>query len=179
MKSTEFLEREERNVRSLIEMLEHAIERTGNAKDVPPYMLKEIIELLQVYIHGPHKMREDMILTSFRDDSREAPAEECDDIRASLRKYERFLFKVIDAYDLGYHGARAVFARYGGQYVFALRQYIKLENELVIRWVGDREERDKEILKQFRKIKGRVKRYSERGLTRMETLKSELSTVTA
>ncbi len=179
MKSTEFLEREKRNVQSLLEMLEHAIGRMGNEKDVPPYMLKEIIELLQIYIHGPHKMREDIILTTLHNDSREVPAVEYHEIHASLRKYERFLFKVIDAYDLGYHGARSVFARYAGQYVFALRQYIKLENEMLIKWIGDREERDKEILKQFRKIKGRVRKSSERGLMRTETLRSELNTVTA
>ncbi len=151
MKSTEFLEREARNVKSLLEMLDHAIERMNIGKDVPGYMLKEIIELLQIYIHGPHKMREDMILTSFNNDSRDVPSIEYREIRTSLRKYERFLFRVIDAYDLGYHGARSAFALYAGKYVSAFRQYMGLEKELLIKWVGGREERDREMLKQFRK----------------------------
>ena len=73
MKSTEFVEREARNVKSLLEILDQAIGRMGTGKDIPGYMLKEIIELIQTYIHGPHKMREDMILTSFHNDSRTAP----------------------------------------------------------------------------------------------------------
>jgi len=179
MKSTEFLEREARNVKSLLEMLEHAIGRLDIGKDVPGYMLKEIIELLQIYIHGSHKMREDMILTSFHKDSRDVPTTGYREIHTSLRKYERFLFKVIDAYDLGYDGARKVFARYAGQYLSALRQYIGLEKELLIMLIGDREERDKEILKQFKKIRGRVKTKNERGLVRVQALRSVLGTVTA
>ena len=96
-----------------------------------------------------------------------------------LRKYERFLFKVIDAYDLGYDGARKVFALYAGEYVVTLREYIGLERELLVKWVGGREERDREMLKQFRKIRGRVKRNSQRGLMRTEMLRSELGNVTA
>lgn len=179
MKATDFLEKEARNVTSILEMLNHAIGRLDVGKDVPPYMLKEIIELLQLYIHGPHKMREEMILSSFQNDSRAVPPVEYSEIHSSLRKYERFLFKVIDAYDLGYVGARKVFAHYAGQYITALTQYIGLEKELLIKWIGGREERDKEMLKQFRKIRVRVKRSNERGHMRAETLRSELGTVTA
>ena len=60
-----------------------------------------------------------------------------------------------------------------------LREYIGLEKELLIKWVGDREERDREMLKQFRKIRGRIKRNSQRGLMRTETLRSEMGNVTA
>jgi hemerythrin-like domain-containing protein len=179
MKSTEFLKREERNVQALLDMLSHSIGRMKVGKDVPAYILKEIIELLQIYICGPHKMREEMILTSLQNDLVQAPDVEYDEIRASLRKYEKFLFKVIDAYDLGYNGARAVFARYADQYLYAITQYIRLEGELLVELVGDREERDQEMLKQFRKIKRNVRRTSERGIVRMETLRNELGIVTA
>lgn len=179
MKSTEFLEREARNVKSVLEMLDHAIGRMDAGKDVPGYMLKEIVELLQIFIHGPHKMREDMILSSFDSEKRHVPPTEYRELRTNLRKYEKFLFKVIDAYDLGYHGARKVFALYAGKYVSALRQYMGLEKELTIRLVGNREERDRELLKQFKKIRVRVRRNSQRGLLRTETLRSELGNVTA
>jgi hemerythrin-like domain-containing protein len=179
MKSTEFLKREERNVQALLDMLGHSIGRMNVGKDVPPYILKEIVELLQIYIYGPHKMREDMILTSLQNELAEPPVVEYDEIHASLRKYEKFLFKVIDAYDLGYNGARAVFARYADQYLQVLTQYIRLESELLVELVGDREERDQEMLKQFKKIKRNARRTSERGIIRMETIRNELGVVTA
>ena len=54
MKSLRYLAREERFIESLLEMLDYFTQRIDDRKDVPPYMLKEIIELLQKYINVSH-----------------------------------------------------------------------------------------------------------------------------
>jgi hemerythrin-like domain-containing protein len=179
MKSLRYLEREERFIESLLEMLDYFTQRIDDKKDVPPYMFKEIIELLQTYINVSHRMREEMILVFLDTSGTYAPSQECDQIHASLRKYERFLLRVIEAYDLGYQGAKGILACYVKRYTLILRQHIKFESELLTRWVNDQEHRDVEVLKQFKKIDYGVKRIRERGIVRMEALKRESLTVTA
>ncbi len=179
MKSIEYVQREERNIESLLEMLDQSTQRIENSKDVPPYMLKEIIELLQIYIDSSHRVREEMILAYLGNFGMDVPTEECDEIHGSIKKYERFLLRVVEAYDLGYEGAKSVFAHYAKQYISILRQHIKLENELLARWVDDQEQRDGEILRRIKKVDGGAKRTKERGLIRMEMLRKELRTVAA
>ncbi len=179
MKSINYVQREERNIESLLEMLDQSTLRIANGKDVPPYMLREIIELLQTYIDGPHKMREDMILTSLYDRRMDVPIEECDEIHNSLSKYERFLLRVVEAYDLGYHGSKSVFAHYAKQYTAVLRQYIRLVNGLLAKWVDGQEQRDKQVLRELKKIDGRAKKIRERRIIRVEILQKELRTVAA
>ena len=179
MKSLRYLAREERFIESLLEMLDYFTQRIDDKKDVPPYMFKEIIELLQTYINVSHRMREEMILAFLDTSGIYAPSQECDQIHTSLRKYERFLLRVVEAYDLGYQGAKGILACYTKRYTLILRQHIKFESELLTRWVNDQEHRDVEVLKQFKKIDYRVKRIRERGIVRMEALKRESLTVTA
>ncbi len=90
-----------------------------------------------------------------------------------------FLLKVNEAYDLGYQGARSILSHFGKQYVLTLRHHLTFESELLARLVGNEEELDGEILKQFRKIDGLTKRTRERHLVRIETLKRESRRVMA
>lgn len=179
MKSLRYLQREERFIESLLEMLDYFTHRIDNKKDVPPYMFKEIIELLQSYINVSHRMREQMILAFLGAYGIDAPSQECDQTHISLKKYERFLLKVIEAYDLGYQGAKVILACYTKRYSLILRQHIKFESELLARWINDQEHRDVEILKQFKKMDSGVKKIRDRGIVRMEVLKRESQTVTA
>ncbi len=142
-------------------------------------MLKEIIEDLQIHFDVFHTMRVEMILSFLVTYGIEAPTQECDQTQTSLKKYERFLLMVIEAYDLGYQGAKRILACYTNRYISILRQHLKFENELLTRWVDNQEQRDKEIFKKFKKIDGGLKRTRERGIIRMETLKKESLTVTA
>jgi hemerythrin-like domain-containing protein len=178
-KSLQYIEREGRFIESLLEMLDRFSGRLDNGKDVPPYMFKEIIELLQIYIDVSHRMREEVLLTFLGTHGIDAPTQEYEKIHTSIRKYERFLLRVVDAYDLGYHGAKGILACYAKRYISILRQHLKHENELLTRWVDNQEHRDGEILKQFRKIDRRVKRVRERGIIRMEALRRESQMVTA
>ncbi len=160
-------------------MFDYAIRRMENGKDVPPYMLKEIIELIQAYIIDSHKVRENIIPALVDDRDIDTPSGECEEIYSSLRKYNRFLLGVVEAYDLGYDGARGVFARYAGQYLSVLTDYFELVNELVVQRVGGREQRDREFSKRLKKIDDHAKKARQRRLIRMETLRNELLTVAA
>lgn len=179
MKSIEYVKKEERLIESLLEMLDNSALRMEANKDVPPYMLKEIVELLQIYIDVSHTMREEFILSLLGSRSVDTLKEECDDIHVSLRKHERFLLKVVEAYDLGYQGARGVFSHYAKQYIYILRQHLKLENDLLHRWIVGHDQRDTQLLRELKKIDGGVKKTRERGLIRMETLKREMRMVAA
>jgi hemerythrin-like domain-containing protein len=179
MKSMEYVRKEERIIESLLEMLERSVNRLETSKDVPPYMLKEIIELLQIYIDVSHTRREELILSLLADGQADALKEECEDIHATLKKHERFLLKVVEAYDLGYQGARGVFPHYARQYVYILRQHLKLENELLQSLITDYGQRDGLLLRELKKIDGGVQKKRERGLIRMETLKREMRMVAA
>jgi hemerythrin-like domain-containing protein len=179
MKSLQYIRKERGFIESLLEMLEYFTGRLDNGKDVPPYMLKEIIELLYVYIDVSHTMREETILTYLGASGIDAPARECDEIHASLRKHERFLLRAVEAYDLGYQGAKGILASYSKRYISILRQHLAHESELIMLWVDDQEQRDREIFKQFRKIDAGIRRTRERGIIKMEALKREALTVTA
>jgi hemerythrin-like domain-containing protein len=179
IKSIEYIKKEERIIESLLEMLDHSARRMEQDKDVPPYMLKEIIELLQIYIDMSHTLREEFLLSLPGNPDVEALKPECEDIHASLRKYERFLLKVVEAYDLGYQGARRVFSHYAQQYIYVLRQHLRLESDLLRRWIVDHGQPDSQLLKELKKIDGGVKKTRERGLVRMETLKRDMRTVAA
>jgi len=179
MKSLQYLAREERFIESLLEMLDYFTYRLDNRKDVPPYMFKETIELLQIYINVSHRMREKMILAFLDSSGIYAPSQECDQIHVSLIKHERFLLRAVEAYDLGYNGAKGVLACYAKRYALILRQHLTLETELLTRWIDNQKQRDMEILKQFKKIDRGAKRTRERGAVRMEELKRESMTVTA
>ena len=179
MKSLRYLKKEGRMIESLLDILDYFIHRLDNRKDVPPYMFKEIIELLQAYIGVSHTMREEVILTFLGTSGIDAPTEECDRIHTSLKKHELFLLRVIEAYDLGYHGAKGILSCYLKRYVSILRHHLTAESELLARWVDNEEQRDTEILAQFKKIERGVKRTRQRGIIRMEALKKESLTVTA
>jgi hemerythrin-like domain-containing protein len=179
MKSIEYIKKEERIIESLLEMLDHFALRMEANKDVPPYMLKEIVELLQIYIDVSHTMREEFILSLLGSRNVDALKGECEDIHTSLRKHERFLLKVVEAYDLGYQGARSVFSHYAKQYIYILRQHLKLENDLLHRWIVGHDQRDTQLLRELKRIDGGVRKTRERGLIRMETLKREMRMVAA
>ncbi len=179
MKSVEYVQKEEKLVESLLEMLDHSVQRLETNKDVPPYMLKEIIELLQIYIDVSHTMREDLILSLLGEQGVDTLKEECEEIHNSLKKHERFLLKVVEAYDLGYQGARGVFPHYSRQYVYILRQHLKLENELLHRLILDHGQHDGQLLRELKKVDGGVQKTRERGLVRMETLRREMRMVAA
>jgi hemerythrin-like domain-containing protein len=179
MKSLRYLQRERRFIESLLEMLEYFTGRLDNGKDVPPYMLREIIEFLQTYLRVSHSVREETILTFLGASGIDDPARECTQIHTSLRKYERFLLRAVEAYDLGYQGAKGILASYNKRYISILRQHLALESELIMLWVDNQEQRDREIFKQFKKIDIGVKRTRERGIIKMEALKREALTVTA
>jgi hemerythrin-like domain-containing protein len=179
MKSIEYVKKEERIIESLLEMLDHSARRMELNKDVPPYMLKEIIELLQIYIDASHMMREEFLLSLLGSHSVETLREECEDIHTSLRKHERFLLKVVEAYDLGYQGARGVFSHYAMQYIYILRQHLKIEGDLLHRWIVDHNQRDTQILRELKKIDSGVRKTRERGFIRMETLKRDMRMVAA
>jgi hemerythrin-like domain-containing protein len=179
MKSIEYVKKEERIVESLLEMLDHSARRMEQNKEVPPYMLKEIIELLQIYIDVSHMKREEFLLSLFGSPGVETLRQECEDTHASLRKYERFLLKVIEAYDLGYQGARAVFPHYATQYIHVLRQHLSLESDLLHRWIVGHDRRDAQLLSELKKIDGVIKKTRERGRIRMETLKRDMRMVAA
>ncbi len=179
MKSLRYLQREKRFIESLLEMLEYLTSRLDSGKDVPPYMIREIIEFLQTYFRVSHSKREETILTFLGTLGIDAPARECDEIHASLRKYERFLLRAVEAYDLGYQGAKVILGSYSKRYISTLRQHLVLESELIVRWVGNQEQRDVEILKQFKRIDDGARRIKKRGIIKMEALKRESLTVTA
>ncbi len=179
MKSLRYLQRERRFIESLLEMLEYFTERLDNGKDVPPYMIKEIIEFLRTYFRVSHSMREETILTFLGTSGKDTPARECDEIHTSLKKYECFLLRAVEAYDLGYHGAKVILASYSKRYIRTLRQHLAVESELIVRWVDNQEQRDVEILKQFKRIDNGARRIKKRGMIKMEALKRESLTVTA
>ncbi len=54
MKSMKYLEKEERRIEPLLEILEYFFLRLDTGKDVPPYIIREIIELLHVYTKTSH-----------------------------------------------------------------------------------------------------------------------------
>jgi len=173
MKSLEYLEREERQIESILEMLDYFSRRLDNRQDVPPYMFKEIIEFLRIYVDGHHKKREVLILMFLGSYGINTPNQECTEIHAYLKKYGRFLLKVIEAYDLGYQGAKGVLAYHAKRYIEILRQHLAFENELVARLVDDQERRDVEVLRQFKKVARDAKKIRERGIIRMDALKRE------
>ncbi len=179
MKTIDYIQKEERIIESLLEMLEYSARRMAANKDVPPYMLKEIVELLQIYIDVSHTMREEFILSLLGSRNVDVLRQECEEIHANLRKHERFLLRVVEAYDLGYQGARGVFSHYAGRYAHILRQHLKLENDLLHRWIVGHDQRDTQLLRELKKIDGGVKKTRERGLIRMETLKREMRMVAA
>jgi hypothetical protein len=52
MKSIEYIKREHRIIESLSEMLEASSKRMSEKREVPPWMLRENVELLQIYTNG-------------------------------------------------------------------------------------------------------------------------------
>ena len=110
MKSIEYVKKEERIIESLLEMLDHSARRMEQSKDVPA-----------LYAQGNHRAPPDIYRRFPYDEGRIHPIasrkprrgtperRSATDTHASLRKHERFLLKVIEAYDLGYQGARSVF----------------------------------------------------------------------
>jgi hemerythrin-like domain-containing protein len=179
MKSLEYLQREERFVESLLEIIDYFALRLEKNKDVPPYMIKETIDLLQVYITTSHTLREKIILDLLANNGIDAPTRECDHTHANLKQYERFFIQVIEAYDLGYQGAKWILAFYTRKYVSLLRNHLELETELLARLVDNQEQRDGEILRQFKEIDSGIRKTRERGIIRMESLKKESQLVKA
>jgi len=105
MKSIEYIKREHKIIEGLSDMLEASSTRMSDSKEVPPWMLRENVELLQIYTNGSCRDKEDLIFSFVEDRGGEVPRTESIEEHNIIKKYEKFLLKVIEAYDLGYHGA--------------------------------------------------------------------------
>jgi len=175
MKSVDYIKKEERIIESLLEMLDHSVWRMAQTKDVPPYLLKEIIELLQIYGNVSHTARKELIRSLIGDSA----GNEYEGGHAVLRKYERFLLEVIEAYDLGYQGARGVFSHYAGQYISVFRGHRKYENDVLHRWIVGHDRHDNQLLRELKRIDGGAKKTRERGLVRIQMLWRDMRKVAA
>jgi hypothetical protein len=96
-----------------------------------------------------------------------------------LRKYQKFLQTVIEAYDLGYRGAMGAFPQYCRNYVQLIENHINLVNEIIRKSEDSMKDVDKELLKEMKMINGRLKRIHKKGVSRMEVLMKEFSKVAA
>lgn len=179
MKSIEYIKREHKIIEGLSDMLEASSKRMSEKKEVPPWMLRENVELLQIYTNGSFKDKEDIIFSFVENRGGEVPRMEFLEEHDIIKKYEKFLLKVIEAYDLGYHGAISIFARYSIDYINNLRRRLKLEKELLGRYEDSLKDIDVDLLNEFKKVDRQLGRIRERGLVRMENLKKEYRRVAA
>ena len=179
MKSIEYIKREHKIIEGLSDMLEASSKRMSEKKEVPPWMLRENVELLQIYTNGSCRDKEDLIFSFVEDIGGEVPRTEFIEEHNIIKKYERFLLKVIEAYDLGYHGAMIIFARYSIDYIRTLKRHLELEKELLDRYENALKHIDVDLLNEFKKVDRQLIRIRERGLVRMENLKKEYRRVAA
>ena len=179
MKSIEYIKREHKIIEGLSDMLEASSMRMCIGKEVPPWMLRENVELLQIYTNGSFKAKEDLIFSFMEGRGGNVPRSEFLEEHNIIKKYEKFLHKVIEAYDLGYHGAMIIFARYAIDYINTLRRHLKLEKELLGRYEDYLKDIDAELLDELKKVDKKLGTIRERGLVRIENLKKEYRRVAA
>ena len=179
METINYLKEEHKIIKNLIDLLERSSERMKRNKEIPPWMLRENLELLQIYINGAHCDREELMLSRMEDRGIEVERGMFFDDYRTLRKYERFLLDVIEAYDLGYQGARSVFAHYSGNYLDILRKHMNHERELLRRCEDTLKDIDLELLREVKSIDGGGMRMREKGLSRIEELMREFRKVAA
>ncbi|MBN1882253.1 MAG: hypothetical protein JW885_08785 [Deltaproteobacteria bacterium] len=177
MKSIEYLQSEHDILYVLLDLLEQSTLKMENGRDVPPWMLRENMELIRLYANGTHQDREEAVFSRVN----LSPTER-DGITNDHRKYKkmiRFLLRVIEAYDLGYQGARGVYVHYSKSFIEMIREHMKNEEALWARMASKLKKADSKLVEEFTRIDSPVKRLREKGLTRMETLKREYRKVAA
>lgn len=177
MKSIEYLQGEHNILYGLLDLLEKSTSKLEIGRDVPPWMLRENMELIRLYANGTHLDREETFLSRV-----DIPADERDMIANDHKKYRkmiRFLLRVIEAYDLGYQGARGVYVHYSKDFIKLFREHMKNEESLWINVAAKLKKADGMLVEEFNRIDNSMKRIREKGLVRMETLKKEYRKVAA
>ncbi|MBN1573464.1 MAG: hypothetical protein JW984_09750 [Deltaproteobacteria bacterium] len=179
METIKYLEDELKSVGILLRMLQNSSDRMDNGKEVPPWMLKENMELLQVYIDGSHITRELLILDRIKEKGIHVPLGRIYDDHKILHKYQRFLQSVIEAYDLGYRGAMGAFPHYCRDYIRLIEDHIDILHEVLRKSEDYIRDIDEELLNELKMIDERLKRIRQRGEYRMEILIKEFRKVAA
>jgi len=177
MKSIEYLQSEHDILYGLLDLLETSTFKLENGRDVPPWMIRENMELIRLYANGTHLDREEAVLTQV-----DISVTERNKIANDHKKYKkmiRFLLRVIEAYDLGYQGARGVYVHYSKNFIEMLREHMKNEEMLWTRVASKLKKADGKLVEEFNRIDNSMKRLREKGLVRMETLKREYRKVAA
>jgi hemerythrin-like domain-containing protein len=177
MKSIEYLQSEHDILYGLLDLLEKSTHKLESGRDVPPWMLRENMELIRLYANGTHLNREEAVLSQVN-----TPDAERDNIEKDHKKYKkmiRFLLRVIEAYDLGYQGARGVYVHYSKNFIDMLRAHLKKEEALWASLASKLKKADSKLVEEFSRIDDSMKRVREKGLSRMETLKKEYRKVAA
>jgi len=179
METIRYLEDELKSIAVLLEMLQNSSDRLDKGKEVPPWMLKENMELLQVYIDGSHVTRELMILDRIKDKGIHVPLGRICDDHKILNKYQKFLQAVIEAYDLGYRGAMGAFPHYCRDYIRLIEDHIDIVTEVLKKSEDYIKDIDGELINEIKKTDSKLKRIRQRGANRMEILLKEFSKVAA
>jgi hemerythrin-like domain-containing protein len=179
MKKIKYLEDELKSIDLLLRMLQKSSEKIDNGKEVPPWMLKENMELLQIFVDGAYMKRESTILERMENKGINVPLKRVFDEHKTLRKYQKFLQEVIEAYDLGYRGAMEVIPQYCRDYIHFVENHINLVNETIRKSEDSMKNIDKELLKELETIDANMKRMQQKGINRMEILMKELRKVAA
>ena len=179
METIRYLEDELKSIGVLLEMLQNSSDRMDRGKEVPPWMLKENMELLQVYIDGSHVTRELFILDRIKDRGIHVPMGRIYDDHKVLNKYQKFLQSVIEAYDLGYRGAMGAFPNYCRDYIRLIEDHIDIITEVLKNSEVYIKDIDGELLGEIKKMDAKLKRIRQRGANRMEVLLKEFSKVAA
>ena len=177
MKSIEYLQSEHDILYGLLDLLEQSTLKMENGRDVPPWMLRENMELIRLYANGTHLEREEAVFSKvgLSDTERDTIAHD----HKKYKKMIRFLLRVIEAYDLGYQGARGVYVHYSKSFIEMLRKHMKSEEVMWASMASKLKKADSKLVEEFSRIDGSMKRLREKGLTRMETLKKEYRKVAA
>ena len=179
MKMMEYLKDELKSIDLLLKMLQKSSEKIEDGKEVPPWMLKENMELLQIFVDDAYMKRESMILERMEGKGINVPLGRVFDDHKTLRKYQRFLQTVIEAYDLGYRGAMEVFPQYCRDYIHFVEDHINLVSEIIRKSEDSMKNIDKELLKELKGIDANLKKMQQKGINRMEVLVKEFRKVAA
>jgi len=179
MKTMEYLKDELKSIDLLLGMLQNSSEKIENGKEVPPWILKENMELLQIFVDGAYMKRESTILERMEDKGINVPLKRVFDEHKTLRKYQKFLQEVIEAYDLGYRGAMEIFPQYCRDYIHFVEKHINLVNETIRKSEDSMKSIDVELLKELEAIDAKLKRIQQKGMNRMEILMKELRKIAA
>lgn len=179
METIKYLEDELKSVEVLLGILQNSSDRMDNGKEVPPWMLKENMELLEVFVDGSHVTRELLILNRIKDKGIHIPMERIYDDHRILQKYQKFLQSVIEAYDLGYRGAMGAFPHYCRDYIRLIVDHIEIINEVLRNSQDYIKDIDDELLDEIKGIDCKLKRIRQRVAYRMDVLIKEFRKVAA